>query len=333
MFDKMVQKPQSLFIFFHPTIVTNGRDIGFFEVLLASLPDHLPATLTSLTMPVNYTGTLNLPENLQILNFPKNARFNSPLVLPNKIVSVQLPVGFNFAPDMSGCSFLQSFDVPPFIGVPLLLPDTLIVLKFHARFNNQLPNQWPRCLEELWFDSRSGHFNGGMPDFPKSIKIVSLSAAMVGLPKSLFDADINLEKLVLGTAFNNVFARPWRLNSLTELTFGDMFNHPIIDADRPSPFLPVTLKKLSFGRSFNQGLPVAALHTQLQELELGGDFTQDLADCKFPPTLTRLRFGAHFDRDIPSSSLPPSLKSLEVHLGFNRQKPCGNHRLKVTYWG
>ena len=33
----MVQKPQSLFIFFHPTIVTNGRDIGFFEVLLASL--------------------------------------------------------------------------------------------------------------------------------------------------------------------------------------------------------------------------------------------------------------------------------------------------------
>ena len=40
MFDKMVQKPQSLFIFFHPTIVTNGRDIGFFEVLLASLFDY-----------------------------------------------------------------------------------------------------------------------------------------------------------------------------------------------------------------------------------------------------------------------------------------------------
>ena len=36
MFDKMVQKPQSLSFVFHHAIVTNDRDIGFFEVLLTS---------------------------------------------------------------------------------------------------------------------------------------------------------------------------------------------------------------------------------------------------------------------------------------------------------
>ena len=36
MFDKMVQKPESLSFVFHHAIVTNDRDIGFFEVLLTS---------------------------------------------------------------------------------------------------------------------------------------------------------------------------------------------------------------------------------------------------------------------------------------------------------
>ena len=35
---------------------------------------HLPATLTSLCMPAQYTGPLILPHNLQVLEFPKNAR-------------------------------------------------------------------------------------------------------------------------------------------------------------------------------------------------------------------------------------------------------------------
>ena len=36
LFDKMVQKPQSLSFVFNHAIVTNDRDIGFFEALLTS---------------------------------------------------------------------------------------------------------------------------------------------------------------------------------------------------------------------------------------------------------------------------------------------------------
>ena len=36
LFDKMVQKPQSLSFVFNHAIVTNDRDIGFFDALLTS---------------------------------------------------------------------------------------------------------------------------------------------------------------------------------------------------------------------------------------------------------------------------------------------------------
>ena len=138
---------------------------------------------------------------------------------------------------------------------------------------------------------------------------------------------------VLGTAFNSAFTKPLQLQQLTELRFGDMFNHPIINSQKVS-LLPANLKKLSFGRHFNQSLPDGALPSRLQEIELGGDFTQAFSACKFPSTLTLLRFGEHFDMDIPASEFPSHLKQIELHQNFNshRQKPHSNNWLTVTTW-
>ena len=268
-----------------------------------------------------------------MLDFPKNAQFSRYLVIPKSIEAIQLPDGFDCPLDLSGCSLLQSFDVPPFIGVPLLLPLTLRVLKFHKHFNQCLPDQWPSSLQELRFDSITGHFNLEMNKLPQSLKIVSLSSAMAKVSNCLFDDASNLEQLFLGTAFNSAFTKPLQLQQLTELRFGDMFNHPIINSQKVS-LLPANLKKLSFGRHFNQSLPDGALPSRLQEIELGGDFTQAFSACKFPSTLTLLRFGEHFDMDIPASEFPSHLKQIELHQNFNshRQKPHSNNWLTVTTW-
>ena len=295
---------------------------------------YLPDTLTSLTMPAHYNGTLFLPFNLKMLDFPKNAQFSRYLVIPKSIEAIQLPDGFDCPLDLSGCSLLQSFDVPPFIGVPLLLPLTLRVLRFHKNYNQRLPNQWPSSLHELRFDSSTGHFNLEMNKLPKSLKIVSLSSAMAKVPNFLFDDASNLEQLFLGTAFSSAFfTKPLQLQRLTELRFGDMFNHPIINSQKGS-LLPANLKKLSFGRHFNQSLPDGALPSRLQEIELGGDFTQAFSACKFPSTLTRLRFGEHFDMDISASDFPSHLKEIELHQNFDslRQKPQSNNWRRVTTW-
>ena len=217
------------------------------------------------------------------------------------------------------------------------LPPTLQVLKFGSKFNNSLPAEFPSSLLELRFDWQHGEFRNTqfgnkIPNrLTGSIKTFIMSAFMV--PSNHFlEGASHLEQLQFGAHFNTAFNAPLNIGSLLELSFGDAFNQPIYDNAQNRSLLPANLKKLIFGRDFDQLLPRNALPLKLEELELGGNFATPLAQCSFPSTIMKLRFGEAFDQTITANSLPTFLKILELHKDLSRQKPNGGHGLTVTPW-
>lgn len=120
-------------------------------------------------------------------------------------------------------------------------------------------------------------------------------------------------------------------STIKELTFGLMFNQPIIPNTLPSKLqtltfgytfnqpldqniFPTTLKSLEFGYYFNQ--QIIALPSTLQTLVFGHEFNKPI--ITLPSTLQTLVFGTSFNQQINENVLPLSLQNLTFGINFNQ---------------
>ncbi|KYQ88710.1 hypothetical protein DLAC_10731 [Tieghemostelium lacteum] len=114
-------------------------------------------------------------------------------------------------------------------------------------------------------------------------------------------------------SFGNVFSNPLSSGVLPEnlqtLILSDAWNHTIEDR-----LLPITLTHLEFGYKFNGWLP--KLPPNLITLKFGYDFNSPIDHC-LPITLENLIFSSKFDQPIENINLP-RLKSLYFGNFFNQ---------------
>lgn len=81
---------------------------------------------------------------------------------------------------------------------------------------------------------------------------------------------------------------------------------------------PAGLRKLDFGKYFNQPLSVGTLPETLEEIEFGNKFNQELLPRVLPSHLKKLVLGDGFDRQFDVDSLPATLSELKIGNGFNK---------------
>ena len=81
--------------------------------------------------------------------------------------------------------------------------------------------------------------------------------------------------------------------NIDHLIFDDDFNTPIYPTD-----IPRYIKKVEFGKSFNHGLPVHAIHDSVEDLTFGDSFNQPIYKDVIPPSVKRLKFGRNFNQNI-----------------------------------
>ena len=107
----------------------------------------------------------------------------------------------------------------------------------------------------------------------------------------------NLKRLELGDDFNLSLSQG--LISLTHLTFGEVFNHPLEDSLQGLN----SLTHLTFGREFNKSLRDSLNGlTSLHHLILGSYFNQPLGgSLKELSNLTHLTLGDHFNQPLGDS--------------------------------
>src|SRR5438552_1025590 len=77
------------------------------------------------------------------------------------------------------------------------------------------------------------------------------------------------------------------------------------------------LKKLTFGRAFNQPLNEGYLPSNLTHLTFGCDFNQPLNEGYLPSNLTQLTFGKCFNQPLKKGYLPSNLTQLTFGYFFN----------------
>ena len=102
-------------------------------------------------------------------------------------------------------------------------------------------------------------------------------------------------------------------SSLTHLTFGYKFNHPVEEL-----ILPQSLTHLTFGSRFNQPVNNIHLPSSLTHLKFGQDFNRPVEELILPSSLTHLEFGACFNQPVYDLQLPSSLIHLKFGIWFHQ---------------
>ncbi|CAM9575904.1 unnamed protein product, partial [Ectocarpus fasciculatus] len=100
--------------------------------------------------------------------------------------------------------------------------------------------------------------------------------------------------------------------TLRKLTFGREFNEPI-----QGILWPPSLEEIHFGASFNQPIQDIVWPASLRRLTFGHYFDQPV-DIDWPETLRQLTFGHCFDQSIDAVKWPSSLQELVFGAFFNK---------------
>ncbi|KAM9966905.1 hypothetical protein ACTFIR_007140 [Dictyostelium discoideum] len=132
-----------------------------------------------------------------------------------------------------------------------------------------------------------------IPDTCKSIKLI--------------DFDQQLTRHIIG-------------NSLTSIDFGNEFNQSLSDTNG-EPWLPRTLKYLTFGKSFQHSIHRGELPSSLTSLILDPNYQGVILYGSVPKSVTTLRY--YFDSKfgickLDSKSIPGGTTSLEFDYFFNQ---------------
>src|SRR5438876_1157166 len=101
--------------------------------------------------------------------------------------------------------------------------------------------------------------------------------------------------------------------NLKKLTFGRYYNQLLKEGDLPS-----NLTQLTFGSDFNQPLKEGYLPSNLNQLTFGYYFNQQLKEGYLPSNLTQLTFGYYFNQQLKEGYLPSNLTQLTFGYCFNQ---------------
>jgi FNIP Repeat len=187
-------------------------------------------------------------------------------------------------------------------------PSSLMTLDLYGNSYNSILNigVLPLGLQHLYFGDE---FNQPLIPgvLPPHLKSLSFGAFFNQL---LYEGVLpnELESLKVGD-WNAVVNKDVFPPSLQSLEFGYSFNHPI-----GSGVLPVLLKRLLFGRLFNQVLTLENLPSSLTCLifEAGSYFKHPIKTSILPRTLTCLSLPNRFPSEKLTGELPPNLQMLQV---------------------
>ncbi|KAM9971779.1 hypothetical protein ACTFIW_011762 [Dictyostelium discoideum] len=126
---------------------------------------------------------------------------------------------------------------------------------------------------------------------------------------------------------------------LQNIRFSFYFDEPlsIINFKNNNNIFPNSVKKITFGYSFNQAINQYSFSpnsSSLTSLEFGESFNQDIQINSLPPSLTCLKFGKNFNCPLSLGVLPLSgnLKSISFGLSYNQPIqyiPNGVEKLKI----
>ncbi|CAM9779843.1 unnamed protein product, partial [Ectocarpus fasciculatus] len=103
-------------------------------------------------------------------------------------------------------------------------------------------------------------------------------------------------------------------SSLRRITFGRSFNQRI---DRV--LLPASVEEIVFGDAFNQPVNGVRWPTSLQKLVFGHAFNQPVDALVWPVSLHELVFGGDFNQSLHGVVLPTSLRRIELGGDFNQR--------------
>jgi hypothetical protein len=160
------------------------------------------------------------------------------------------------------------------------IPNNILHISFGKGFSQPL-GSLPNNLITLIFGE---NFNENINKLPESL-VYLIFGDNYNRPLKFLHTMINLEELKFGYSFNCPIDKLDTLIKLRKLTFGDKFNCPIIN-------LPLNLKTLIFGESFNQYID-NVLPASIEYLKFGTNFTNGIIS-----TQTLISMNYFIDKDI-----------------------------------
>ncbi len=221
--------------------------------------------------------------------------------------------------------FIKNCPIDFNLGINWSLEKRILVKNiYHVNNNNEINyyEYFPNLNNLRFFWNSNENI---LKIFPKSLKELSFGDTynhpICGINASTLLALNSLEKLTFGKYYNQSSDWLCDANNLIELTFGYFYNTSFM---KP---LPISLKSLSFGSSFNQQLiyennnPLL-LNNTLTELRFGYDFDQSLinvnGDYLLPDSLKKLHLGERFNYPLNDNYLPKSLTELSFGQYYNK---------------
>eukprot|EP01133_Synstelium_polycarpum_P014764 gene14764-17446_t len=113
--------------------------------------------------------------------------------------------------------------------------------------------------------------------------------------------------LTLGPWFNKSIEPHSLPSNITELTYGNYYNQPLIEGCHPA-----SLVSIKFGVDFNQFIEPNTLPPHLEMLDMGYSFNQPIEAFSLPSSLIKLKLGRMYDQPLLPNSLPPHLETLSL---------------------
>lgn len=193
------------------------------------------------------------------------------------------------------------------------LPKSLKILDLGYHFSHWIrDDQLPEGLQSLILGSKSTQSFTGFR-FPTSLQTLHLGTKM-DEPLEGLCLPSGLKELFIGWAFNQPIRVGALPSSLTSLDLGGMFNQPV----SPCLFDLPKLKRLNFGKAFNQCVDLLILPESLTGLTFGDGFNQPLDKLRFPGGLRSLWLCNGFNHPLDHVALPAGLKELRLGDAFDQ---------------
>ncbi|KAM9955868.1 hypothetical protein ACTFIW_002074 [Dictyostelium discoideum] len=264
--------------------------------------------------PLNYSTVLSSLISLNSITFGKSFnRLILPSILPLSLKSITFGESFNqtlyynsIPQTVEHIEFGISFD-----------QELIQLYKNDIKKEEDLISILPISLKSIIFGQ---NFNNGNKSikadtFPKNVTLIEFGSTFNQIIEENGLPD-NLESLYCGFKFNQLISKSFlNLKSLKSLKFGYHFNREL---DLNSFPLNSSLKRIDFGKCFNQVLLPGVIPSTCTYLQLGQTFNHPLLKGSIPFGVTTLKLSKEYDHPLPNGILPNSLTFLDLGSNFNK---------------
>lgn len=258
--------------------------------------DHLPTSLTHLTIEGSNLPLDNLPPSLQHLQISRRSKYLDSDHLPRELVSLNIYSMFHNVDALPSSLQQLTLAMPANCNVSVL-PPSLVKLSVTADIGES----------PLFSKLQNSHSLTHLHIYGQNFSIVSkLPGSLTHLSMDEFP-NLTLPSSIVHLTYRGRQSLPWKeASDLPQLKFLDFYgNFPVNN-------LPITITELILRNDFDQSID--NLPPSLQTLQLGARFNQPVDHL--PVSLQRLSFGITFNRTV--DALPANLTHLKFGHSFNQ---------------